>query len=64
VQLYDLAKDIGETNNLAAAMPETVIEMQALLDRLISSGRSSPGAVQKNATIFLHPKVKNVYSLN
>ncbi|MEQ1831149.1 MAG: arylsulfatase, partial [Pirellula sp.] len=48
VQLYDLAKDIGETNNLAAAMPEKVIEMQALLERLISSGRSSPGAVQKN----------------
>ena len=48
VQLYDLANDIGETNNLAAAMPEKVIEMQAVLEKLITAGRSRPGASQKN----------------
>jgi len=48
VQLYNLAEDLGETNNLAAAMPEKVIEMKALLEKLIIDGRSTPGALQKN----------------
>ena len=48
VQLYNLADDIGETKNLAAAMPEKVAEMKALLEKLITDGRSTPGAVQKN----------------
>jgi arylsulfatase A-like enzyme len=48
VQLYNLADDIGETKNLAAAMPEKVAEMKALLEKLITNGRSTPGAPQKN----------------
>ena len=48
VQLYNLAEDIGETKNLAAAMPEKVAEMKALLEKLITDGRSTPGATQKN----------------
>jgi arylsulfatase A-like enzyme len=48
VQLYNLADDLGETKNLAAAMPEKVAEMKALLEKLITEGRSTPGAVQKN----------------
>lgn len=48
VQLYHLADDLGETKNLAAAMPEKVAEMKALLEKLITEGRSTPGAVQKN----------------
>jgi arylsulfatase A-like enzyme len=48
VQLYDLANDLGENNNLAASMPEKVTEMQSLLEKLISAGRSSLGASQKN----------------
>ena len=48
VQLYNLADDLGETKNLAAAMPGKVAEMKALLETLITNGRSSPGAVQKN----------------
>lgn len=48
VQLYHLADDLGETNNLAATMPEKVAEMKALLEELISDGRSTPGAVQRN----------------
>jgi len=48
VQLYNLAEDIGETRNLASTMPEKVAEMQALLEKLITSGRSTPGAPQKN----------------
>ena len=48
VQLYNLADDLGEAKNLAAAMPEKVAEMKALLEKLITDGRSTPGAVQKN----------------
>lgn len=48
VQLYNLAEDLGETNNLAAAMPEKAAEMKALLDKLITNGRSTPGAAQNN----------------
>jgi arylsulfatase A-like enzyme len=48
VQLYNLADDLGETKNLAAAMPEKVAEMNALLEKLITDGRSTPGAQQRN----------------
>jgi len=33
-QLYDLAKDLGETKNLAAAQPERLKEMQRLLEEI------------------------------
>ena len=48
VQLYNLGDDLGETNNLAATMPEKVAEMKDLLEKLITDGRSTPGAPQKN----------------
>ena len=48
VQLYNLADDIGETMNLADTMPEKVAEMKALLEKLITDGRSTPGAQQPN----------------
>ena len=48
IQLYNLADDVGETKNLAAAMPEKVDEMKALLEKIISEGRSTPGSPQKN----------------
>jgi arylsulfatase A len=48
VQLYNLADDLGETKNLAAAMPEKVAEMKAMLEKVITAGRSTPGAPQKN----------------
>lgn len=48
VQLYNLADDVGETKNLAAVMPEKVAEMKALLEKLITDGRSTPGKAQKN----------------
>ncbi|MEZ6114592.1 MAG: hypothetical protein R3C99_26805 [Pirellulaceae bacterium] len=50
VQLYNLAEDLGETKNLAAEQPERVAEMQALLERLIRQGRSTPG--KTNPTMF------------
>lgn len=48
VQLYNLADDLGESKNLAAALPGKVAEMKALLEKLITDGRSTPGAPQKN----------------
>lgn len=56
VQLYDLTADLGEARNLAADMPDKVAEMQALLQTLITAGRSTPGAAQKNdVDVIRHP---------
>lgn len=41
-QLYDLASDPGETENLALKYPEVVQELRALLDASIKRGRSIP----------------------
>lgn len=43
VQLYDLAADIGETNNLQAAHPEVVARLTQLLEKYVAEGRSTPG---------------------
>ncbi|MFN9819982.1 MAG: arylsulfatase, partial [Akkermansiaceae bacterium] len=48
VQLYNLDDDIGETKNLAAAMPEKVAEMNSLLEKIITDGRSTPDEKQEN----------------
>ena len=48
VQLYNLAEDLAETKNLAAEQPERVTQMKAALEKLITDGRSTRGAPQKN----------------
>ena len=48
LQLYNLADDLSESKNLAAAMPEKVVEMKALLEKLIVDGRCTPGVQQSN----------------
>ncbi len=48
VQLYSLDNDLSETLNLAGEKPERVTEMKALLEKLITDGRSTPGPAQKN----------------
>jgi len=48
IQLYNLAEDLGETKNLAAQQPERVAEMRALLEKVITAGRSTPGQPQPN----------------
>jgi arylsulfatase A len=56
LQLYDLSVDLGETKNLAATMPRQVAAMQAVLEKLIVDGRSTPGAPQKNdVTVVRYP---------
>jgi len=51
VQLYNLADDIAEKNNLAAKYPERVEELRSLMAKLVADGRSTPGAPQKNDTV-------------
>ena len=41
-QLYHLANDRGEMNNLAATQPEKVKELAALLQQIKQAGRSRP----------------------
>ncbi len=41
-QLYNLAEDLGETNNLAEEHPELVEELHAELEALRAAGRSRP----------------------
>jgi arylsulfatase A len=48
VQLYNLADDLGETNNLASTLPEKVAELTVQLEQLIDDGRSTSGSRQKN----------------
>jgi arylsulfatase A-like enzyme len=50
IQLYDLAADPGEINNLQAEKPEIVERLRAILDRYVAEGRSTPGARQPNDT--------------
>jgi arylsulfatase A-like enzyme len=48
VQLYNLADDLGEKQNLAASNPAKVAELRMLMEKLIKDGRSTPGTQQSN----------------
>jgi arylsulfatase A-like enzyme len=48
VQLYDLSRDIGETNNVSAQQPRVVAQLTELLEKYIADGRSTPGKPQPN----------------
>ena len=43
-----MADDLAETKNLYAEKPEVVAELTALMDKVVSEGRSTPGAIQAN----------------
>ena len=56
-QLYNLDNDLAEANNLAAKKPKRVAEMQALLETLITQGRSTDGPPQQNdVEVIRYPK--------
>ncbi|MGJ8657246.1 MAG: sulfatase family protein [Akkermansiaceae bacterium] len=46
MQLYNLATDPGEKNNLYAQSPDKVAELKALLEQYVANGRSTPGDKQ------------------
>jgi arylsulfatase A-like enzyme len=59
IQLYDMAKDVGERSNEYAAHPEIVANLTKLMEKYIAEGRSIPGAAQKNdAKIELYKDAK------
>ncbi len=48
IQLFNLAEDPGEENNLQAEHPKIVAELSAKLQALIDRGRTTPGPDLKN----------------
>ena len=48
MQLYNLAKDPAETQNIIESHPDKVQELKSLLTAYIQNGRSTPGTPQKN----------------
>ncbi len=64
VQLYDIRRDAGETNNLAATHPEVVARLSALLKTYVDNGRSTPGAAQTNTTPVRLPPVASASKPN
>jgi arylsulfatase A-like enzyme len=57
VQLFNLANDPHEDNNLASQHPEQVSEMVALLQKQVAEGRSTPGPKLGNDK---HVKIVNL----
>ena len=49
IQLYDLEADIGEKQNVYDKHPDVVAELKALLTKVVTDGRSTPGEKQGNA---------------
>ena len=47
-ELYNLANDPTQKNNQYKIQPEKVKELEALMERYVSQGRSTPGQMQKN----------------
>lgn len=49
VQLYDLASDPGERQNLAAERPKIIERLTRQMQAFVDDGRSTPGPKQENA---------------
>lgn len=52
LQLYNLADDLNERNNLYRTFPEKAVELIELAGKLVSNGRSTPGPRQQNDEPF------------
>lgn len=52
VELYDLSRDVGEANNVAAEHPDRVAAMTAEITRIVCQGRSTPGPRVDNDTSY------------
>ena len=57
IQLYNLAADIGEQQNLQDKHPDVVAELKALLSDYVKNGRSTPGAPQPNTGLKHWPQL-------
>jgi arylsulfatase A len=47
-ELYDLANDIEESNNVIARHPNVAKKLEAKLDEIVGNGRSTKGPTQQN----------------
>jgi arylsulfatase A len=56
-QLFNLAADPAEKNNVAAANPEIVQRLGRLMKRYVDNGRSTAGELQANASVKRWPEV-------
>ena len=63
VQLYDMAKDVGERTNECQQHPDIVAQLTRLLEKYVADGRSTPGKPEHNdVTVNLRqpaPPAKN-----
>lgn len=50
VQLYNIEKDPGETQNVINEYPEIAARLITQMREYIDRGRSTPGEIQKNET--------------
>lgn len=50
LQLYDLSRDISETNNLQSAHPEVVARLTRILEKYVRDCRSTPGPPRTNTS--------------
>ena len=50
MELYDLAADPAEENNVADRHPDLVAKLKKKATDIVLSGRTTPGAVQANDT--------------
>jgi len=48
MQLYDLENDVVEQNNLSKLYPDRVFQLTTLLEKYVSTGRSTAGQSQEN----------------
>ncbi len=60
-QLYNLADDISEKNNLYSKYPEKVAELKAAMQKIITDGRSRAGAPQKNDEVKDWSQIKVIF---
>ncbi len=55
-QLYNLYTDPAEVNNVVAENPDVVRRLGVALRDIVNQGRSTPGPMQKNATVTRWPQ--------
>ena len=65
IQLYDMAKDVGERTNVYTEHPEIVAQLTKLLEKYVADGRTTPGKPAKNdVTVDIYKKSRGAKAEN